>query len=127
MCCCDGGDRGGAMCNIHLKLAGVKVLVSPGQIIGDYYKYHLAFSFPMIRGTTVLHLNEPTFGSCCPSCMGWVWRYYCIFWIFVRLDQQKSLCCRLFLSVTVTGARNNRYLRSTDSLHSYPIQSNQDV
>ena len=26
--------------------------------------------------------------------------------------------------VTVTGARNNRYLRSTDSLHSYPIQSN---
>ena len=30
------------------------------------------------------------FGSCCLSCLGWAWRCYCIFLIFVCLYHKKS-------------------------------------
>ena len=41
---------------------------------------------------------------CCPSCM--IWRYYCIFLLFVCLDQTKNLCFRLFQSLGCKESKN---------------------
>ena len=48
------------------------------------------------RRTPDQHSNESTFGSCCLSCVSWVWCCYWISLIFVCLEKRKVIDLRVW-------------------------------
>ena len=52
------------------------------------------------------------------SCMGWVWRCYCIFLTFICLDQKKSICFDFFLSLGCIESKNKTNCEIKSSMSS---------
>ena len=97
--------------DLHCKIADIcKVAATRGYTWENCFIYRFQLVRPQYNEFHWVLTSQTNVMICltgyCPSCMGWVWRYYCIFLFFVCLDQQQSLYFRLFQSLRCIESKN---------------------